>query len=140
MVSVTCSKSCSSVLPCSCWPDSPPGSMTVEPPVDLKAGFKEDWAPGGDPDWLEAHAELLALHREKSSTYGTKADPLANFSESAGFLGQAAEYPVLVRMFDKLSRALHMLEAGRANEVKEWPDLASLALCAEALRRRRTRV
>lgn len=86
---------------------------------------------------MEAHAELRALHVEKSSTYGTDDDPLANFSESAVMLGKPAEYAVLVRILDKASRAVHMIDAGSADDVKEWPDIASLALCAEALRRRR---
>jgi hypothetical protein len=87
---------------------------------------------------LAAHAELRSLHIEKSSTYGTDEDRLANFTESGLVLGKPPEYAVLVRCLDKLSRAVHMIEAGRADEVKEYPDLASLALCAEALRRRRT--
>lgn len=91
----------------------------------------------GDPDWKQAHADLLPLHYEKSSTYGTDDDPLENFTESGDVLGKPPEYPVLVRILDKLSRSVHMIEAGRADEVKEWPDIASLALCAEALRRRR---
>lgn len=74
---------------------------------------------------------------EKSSTYGTEGDALANFSESGVVLGKPAEYAVLVRCLDKIARAVHMIDAGRADEVKEYPDLASLALCAEALRRRR---
>lgn len=110
------------------------------PEVDTSVGFKDDWAPGGDPDWLRAHAELAKLHREKSATYGTKADSLANFTESSVWLNRPPEYAVLVRILDKASRALHMIDAGRADAVAEWPDLASLALCAEALRRRRGRI
>lgn len=91
----------------------------------------------GDELWLEAHAELRDLHIGKSATYGTDRDRLANFSESAVVLGKPAEYAVLVRILDKAARAVHMIEAGRADEVAEYPDLASLSLCAEALRRRR---
>lgn len=93
--------------------------------------------PSGDRHWHVAHAELRDLHIEKSSTYGSKLDPLANFTQAAEILGKPDEYPVLGRMLDKLIRAANMIEQGRADDVKEWPDLASLALCAEALRRRR---
>lgn len=91
----------------------------------------------GDPHWLEAHGELRDLHLLKSSTYGTDGDPLANFTESGQLLGKPPEYPVLVRILDKVSRAVHMIDAGRSEDVKEYPDISSLALCAEALRRRR---
>ena len=124
------------------------GGMTLtKTPAWFHQGFDECYAVGapikgvstdiGDFRWKEAHAELLNLHLEKSSTYGTKHDQLANFTQAAEILGKPDEYPVLVRMLDKISRAAHMIEQGKADQVKEWPDLASLALCAEALRRRR---
>lgn len=91
----------------------------------------------GDPLWIEAHDELRALHLRKSATYGTTADPLANFADIAAVANQQPERYVLERIVEKCSRALHMIDAGKADEVKEYPDVASLALCAEALRRRR---
>lgn len=112
--------------------------------VAAEHGFSlSDWTPaipsrGGDIGWLSAYRELEALHLLKSASYGTERDKLANFTESARVLGKPAEYPVLVRMLDKLARAIHMIDNGEANQVKEYPDLASLSLCAEALRRRRT--
>jgi len=106
--------------------------------VDTRAGFEDSFRVPGDPGWRQAHKELLALHVEKSATYGSNADPLANFSESAAVLGKPAEYAVLVRVLDKVARAVHMIDAGKADLVKEYPDVASLALCAEALLRRRT--
>jgi hypothetical protein len=92
---------------------------------------------GGDFGWLAAHADLLELHIRKSATYGTDDDRLANFTETAYILRKPPEYPIASRMIEKLSRTVHMLDAGDADLVKEWPDLASLALCAESLRRRR---
>ncbi len=105
--------------------------------LDTRSGFEDSFLIPGDPRWRKAHAELLDLHIEKSSTYGTSSDPLANFTESAALLGKPPEYAVLVRILDKTARAVHMIDAGRSDAVEEYPDIASLALCAEALRRRR---
>lgn len=105
-------------------------------PEDV-VGDDELAMPPGDQHWHAAHGELRELHVEKSSTYGNDADPLANFTESAQILGKPAEYAVLVRILDKVARAVHMIDAGRATDVKEYPDIASLALCAEALLQRR---
>ncbi len=102
----------------------------------------------GDPGWLEAHAEmlpsimaihdeLLAVHEEKSATYGTDEDRLANFTVTAESLGMDWEAVPIIRMFEKLVRAANMLENGQAADIEEYTDIASLALCAEALRRRR---
>ena len=91
----------------------------------------------GDPNWLAAHRELEALHREKSATYGTTTDPLANFTDVAHLTGHVPERYALERLVEKASRALHMINAGNGWGVKEYPDMASLALCCEALRRRR---
>lgn len=90
----------------------------------------------GDPLWMEAWGKLGPLHLEKSSTYGTTADPLANFTDVAHLTGQPAERYALMRIVEKASRALHQIDAGDAQAVKEYPDIASLALCCEALRRR----
>lgn len=94
-------------------------------------------ATPGDHHWHDAHAELKALHIEKSSTYGNKADPLANFTQIAATANQEPERYVLERIVEKCVRALHQIDAGDAEAVKEYPDIASLGLCAEALRRRR---
>lgn len=91
----------------------------------------------GDPGWLQVHAELRDLHLRKSGTYGTDTDALANYTGTSEKLGECDEYTVLVRMVEKLERATNLIRAGRANEVKDWPDLAALAVGAEALRRRR---
>jgi hypothetical protein len=90
----------------------------------------------GDPGWISAHADLLALHVEKSSTYGTDDDRFANFTKLGEAAGQSPERYAVERLIEKAIRALHMIDAGRSGEVQEYPDIASLALCAEALRAR----
>jgi hypothetical protein len=94
-------------------------------------------AVAGDPGWIRAHADLLDLHNEKSSTYGTGEDRLANFTKLGEAAGQPPERYAVERLIEKAIRALHMIDAGEAHAVKEYPDLASLALCAEALRLRK---
>jgi hypothetical protein len=39
-------------------------------------------------------------------------------------------------MIEKLTRAVNQMDAGDGAAVKEWADLAGLALCGEALRQR----
>mgnify|MGYP001606125155 FL=1 len=89
----------------------------------------------GDPNWLQAWEELCPLHLSKSSTYGTAADPLSNFTQVAAQTGNPAEWYVAERMLEKLHRAFNIMRSD-PSAVEEWPDIASLALCAEALRRR----
>jgi hypothetical protein len=89
-----------------------------------------------DPGWLAAHRSLIALHLNKSGTYGTGGDRFANFSAVAEKTGRPPEYYVAERMIEKLTRAVNQMDAGDAAAVKEWPDLAGLALCGEALRAR----
>lgn len=90
-----------------------------------------------DQGWIEVHAELLPLHTRKSDTYGSDRDALANYTETARKLGEPDEYVPMVRMMEKLERARNLIRAGRADEVTDWPDIAALAIGAEALRRRR---
>lgn len=89
-----------------------------------------------DPGWLDAHHALLALHLRKSATYGQDSDRLANFTK----LGEASDCPperyAVLRIIEKALRALHQIDAGEAHLVHEYADLASLSLCAEALRKR----
>ena len=92
----------------------------------------------GDPDWLAAHADLRMLHADKSASYGTADDRLANFTSLAEQTGDAPERYVLERIIEKAGRALNIIAAGDPYLVAEYPDLASLSLCAEALRRRRS--
>lgn len=91
----------------------------------------------GDPGWLAAHQELRRLHIRKSATYGNQDDALHNFQAVAEATSQPPERYVIERTIEKLTRALNMIDAGTADAVKEYPDCASLMLCAEALRRRR---
>jgi hypothetical protein len=97
----------------------------------------ENEGVGGDPGWIQSYRELLPLHLKKSATYGTDEDKLANFTEVGEITHYPEEYYVALRIIEKLRRAVNMIERGDENDVKEWPDCASLALCGEALRRRR---
>lgn len=91
----------------------------------------------GDPDWLAAHADLLDLHRVKSSGYGTGDDPLANFTAVAGMTGDPPWLYPLRRSVEKLARCESLYRQGRHAELlEEFGDLAGLALCAAALLRR----
>ena len=101
---------------------------------------RETWAAAalkGDPDWLEAHSELVDVHREKSGGYGTGDDALANFTAIAALTGEPAwRYPRR-RALEKLARMESLESQGRIDELEEeHMDVASLMLCAEALRRR----
>lgn len=91
----------------------------------------------GDPVYLQILDEIRELHLLKSSTYGTGADPLANFTAVAGATGEPPWTYPRRRAIEKLAR-LESLEAqGRVDEMGEdHVDIASLLLCAEALRRR----
>jgi hypothetical protein len=116
-----------------------------EATADAVAGGKNPylggkWPPtaGGDPEYLKLLDELRALHVTKSAGYGTGEDPLANFTAVAAHSGQPAfVYPVL-RAVEKLSRWASLYDQGRLDELEEEHlDVASLLLCAEALRRSR---
>jgi hypothetical protein len=90
-----------------------------------------------DPFWLEAHAELVEVHREKSGGYGTGEDPLANFTGVAAITGEPAWLYPCRRAVEKLTRIESLAAQGRVGELgEEFTDVASLMLCAEALRRR----
>jgi len=114
-----------------CSASSPQDSCCCMPSRESQAGGK------GDGGWWEAWAELYPMHVDKSGTYGNQADALANYVNTSEQLGQPDEYTPMARIIEKLERARNMVLAGRADEVKEWPDIAALAIGAEALRRRR---
>jgi hypothetical protein len=91
----------------------------------------------GDPDWLKAHAELVQVHEEKSGGYGTGDDPLANYVAVGVSNGRAPFMYALDRITEKITRCQSLYQQGRVAELEEeFKDMASLALCAEALRRR----
>ncbi len=92
---------------------------------------------GGDPGWIKAHRELLPLHILKSSSYGSDEDRLYNFTAVSEVTDLPSEYYVALRIIEKLTRTVLMIENGDSMDVEEWMDCASLALCGEALRRRR---
>lgn len=91
-----------------------------------------------DQGFLKIHRENLDLHIEKSSTYGTAAEKFDNFFEVAEVTGQPPEYYALLRLIEKAKRAANMIQAGSADAVEEYPDMANLATVCEALRRRRS--
>ena len=91
---------------------------------------------GGHPEYVKLLEERLALHIEKSSGYGTEADPFANFTAVATLTGQPRYlYPVL-RALEKLTRVLSLHAQGRTGELEEeFVDVASLLDCATAMLR-----
>ena len=108
---------------------------------------RADWAPydrgewdectvaHGDPTYLALLDELRLVHLDKSSSYGTQADPLANFRAVAQVTGAHPSRYAFERIVEKATRALNLIDAGRVSEVEECLDVAGLALCAESLRR-----
>lgn len=92
-----------------------------------------------DPGWLQAWEALRPMHEEKSSTYGTQDDALWNFVLLGIAKDKPAEEYALERIVEKGTRALNMIRAGLADQVAEYPDMSSLALCCEALRQRRVK-
>jgi hypothetical protein len=96
--------------------------------------------PGGHPEYHEILRELGALHEIKSNGYGTYDSPLENFY-AVGRVNQRAPYAYAMdRMTEKLARANILYLNGRIDELEEeFKDIASLAICAEALRRESVR-
>lgn len=93
----------------------------------------------GDPVYLELLDELRELHLEKSAGYGTPAEPLANFIAVADARDEPHFVYPIDRMTEKLARCRSLIAQGRLEELgEELPDMASLLLCAEVLRRRST--
>ena len=84
------------------------------------------------------HRELAALHVEKSASYGSAEDPLANYTRTAELVGEPDEYVCWLRIIEKATRAINLIRAGRASDNEEGLDVAALAVGAEALRRRRS--
>lgn len=91
----------------------------------------------GDPGWHRVHAELADLHIEKAADYGTAEDAMANYVGASEAVGEPDEFTCWLRIYEKTVRALNLIRAGRADENKEGPDVAALAIGAEALKRRR---
>lgn len=94
--------------------------------------------PGsGDSGFYAVLEELEGLHARKAADYGTKKDALANYVQASEAAGEPDEYVCWLRIIEKAHRALNLIRAGRANDNHEGPDVAALAIGAEALRRRR---
>lgn len=93
-------------------------------------------AQGGHPGYLALLDEIRELHILKSAGYGTATDPFANFVAVAEAADQPAYVYPLHRAIEKLARCTSLLAQGRDPELgEEFLDVASLLLCAEALRR-----
>lgn len=93
-----------------------------------------------EPIYVQLLDELLDLHYDKSGGYGTLDDPLANFTSVAASSREPAYRYPRRRVIEKLARLESLDEQGRIDELEqEHLDVASLMLCAEALRRRALR-
>ncbi len=77
------------------------------------------------------------MHTRKADKYGTDDDALANYVIASAVIGEADEFTPALRILEKIVRALNELKSGGADDCEEWPDIAALAIGAEALRRRR---
>lgn len=92
--------------------------------------------PSGSDQYSAILKELEELHSLKSGGYGTGEDPYNNFSAVAVLTGQPRYLYATLRAIEKLTRVLSLHEQGRVEELsEEFTDIASLAICAEALRR-----
>lgn len=90
----------------------------------------------GHPEYLRLLDALRALHLRKSGGYGTGQDPFANFTAVAQARNQPRFVYAVDRAQEKLTRVYSLLAQGRLDELgEEFEDLASLFLCAEAMRR-----
>ena len=90
----------------------------------------------GDPTFLGLLEEMVAFHKHKSGGYGTGADPFANFTAVAHISAEARYFYPMLRMIEKLTRAMSLYDQQRYEELgEEFIDIAGLALCAEAMRR-----
>ena len=80
--------------------------------------------------------ELLALHEEKSRGYGSDQDPAHNFTAVATVSGEKKFHYPLLRMSEKLTRAINLYNDERYEDLsEELRDIALIAVIAEALRR-----
>ena len=98
---------------------------------------KEAAASKGDGGFWEVAGELWPLHVEKADGYGVEDEPFANYIAASEAVGEPDEFTCWLRIFEKTTRALNLIRAGRADENLEGLDVAALACGAEALRRRR---
>ena len=113
------------------------GAFDAEDEAAIRRALAYGEPRGGDQGWWLVHSELGVLHASKADGYGTDEDALANYVRTSEVVGEPDEFTCVLRMHEKIVRCLNLIRAGRANEVDEYPDLAALAVAAEALRRRR---
>jgi hypothetical protein len=90
----------------------------------------------GHSEYLALADELKKLHLLKSGGYGTTRDAFANFSAVGEMTGQTRYVYPVHRAIEKLTRCVSLLAQDRDKELgEEFLDVASLMLCAEAMRR-----
>lgn len=93
-------------------------------------------ARDGHPDFLDLIEECRELHTIKSGGYGTGADLFANFTAVARAKGRPRYEYAVDRALEKTTRVYSLMAQGRVDELEEeFKDIASLFLCAEAMRR-----
>jgi hypothetical protein len=91
---------------------------------------------GGHPEYVALLTELHDLHKLKSGGYGTDEDAFANFTAVASRRNQPRFLYALDRLVEKVTRCDSLIAQGRYDELGvEFSDIASLALCCEAMRR-----
>ena len=90
----------------------------------------------GDPDFLAALVDIEALHKRKSARYGTDEDRFDNFTRVAQSRDQDPGVYIIDRIQEKLVRIQNMQKHGDTIEEEDWLDIASCALCGEAMRRK----
>lgn len=98
--------------------------------------LKAESQPENSDQYSGILKELDTLHTVKSGGYGTGTDSYANFSAVAALTGQPRYLYATLRAIEKLTRVLSLHEQGRTEELsEEFTDIASLAICAESMRR-----
>lgn len=89
----------------------------------------------GHPGYLALLDELRSLHKVKSGGYGTGSDPFANYTAVAHAKGQPRFVYPIDRALEKITRCYSLIEQGRYDELgEEFRDIASMFVCAEAMR------
>jgi hypothetical protein len=114
------------------------GTITDETaPIEDAGSFPvTDHPLGGHPGYTALLGELHVLHKLKSGGYGTGDDPFANFTAVAARRDQPRFLYALDRLVEKVARCDSLIAQERYDELgEEFKDIASLALCAESMRR-----
>lgn len=90
----------------------------------------------GHPGYLRLLKERIELHLEKSGSYGTDKDPMANFTAVARAKGQPRYVYPVDRVQEKLARVYSLIAQDREEELEqEFSDMSSLLDCATTMLR-----